>query len=176
MLYIWKWYQITDEIYKWIISEIIYPFRIEKQNLEVWYTKWIFTPCYILLDSSWKINIVGDESQTDGEDLKTLSGKWTVYSLACSQAACIFGNDVHGFYISDVIMGAMAFQITSLTSVYSTVYSGVYSSANQRKQQSSASLAFVWGIHRSPVNSPHKWPVTRQMFPFDDVIMFRDVC
>ena len=31
--------------------------------------------------------------------------------------------------------------------------------------------AFVWGIHRGPVNSPHKWPVTRKMFPFDDVIM-----
>ena len=38
--------------------------------------------------------------------------------------------------------------------------------------QSSASLAFVRGIHRWPVNSPHKWPVTRKMFPFDDVIMF----
>ena len=30
----------------------------------------------------------------------------------------------------------------------------------------------MWGIHRGPVNSPHKWPVTRKMFPFDDVIMF----
>ena len=28
-----------------------------------------------------------------------------------------------------------------------------------------------WGIHRGPVNSPHKWPLTRKMFPFDDVIM-----
>ena len=65
-------------------------------------------------------------------------------------------------------MDAMASQITSLTIVYSTVYSG----ADQRKHQSSASLAFVWGIHRRPVNSPHKWPVTRKMFPFDDVIMF----
>ena len=37
--------------------------------------------------------------------------------------------------------------------------------------QSSASLAFVRGIHRWPVNSPYKWPVTRKMFPFDDVIM-----
>ena len=37
--------------------------------------------------------------------------------------------------------------------------------------QSSASLAFVRGIHRGPVNSPHKWPVTRKMFPFDDVTM-----
>ena len=46
-----------------------------------------------------------------------------------------------------------------------------YSAADQRKHQSSASLAFVRGIHRWPVNSPHKWPVTRKMFPFDDVIM-----
>ena len=67
----------------------------------------------------------------------------------------------------DVIMGAIASQITSLTIVYSTVYSG----ADQSKHQSSASLAFVWGIHRGPVNSPHKWPVTRKMFPFDEVIM-----
>ena len=70
-------------------------------------------------------------------------------------------------HYNDAIMGTMASQITSLTSVYSTVYSG----ANQRKHQSSASLAFVLGIHRGPVNSPHKWPVTRKMFPFDDVIM-----
>ena len=40
--------------------------------------------------------------------------------------------------------------------------------------QSSASLAFVRGIHRWPVNSPHKLPVTRKMFPFDDVIMNDD--
>ena len=69
-------------------------------------------------------------------------------------------------FISVVIMSAMASQITSLMIVYSTVYSGAY----QRKHQSSASLAFVRGIHRWPVNSPHKWPVTPKMFPFDDVI------
>ena len=51
-------------------------------------------------------------------------------------------------YYDDVIMGAIASEITSLTIVYSTVYSGA-----------------------SPVNSPHKWPVKRKMFPFDDVIM-----
>ena len=67
----------------------------------------------------------------------------------------------------DVIMGTIASQITSLVIVYSAVYSEVY----QRKHQSSASLAFVRGIHRGPVNSPHKGPVTRKMFPFDDVIM-----
>ena len=66
-----------------------------------------------------------------------------------------------------LIMGTIASQITSLTIVYSTVYSD----ADQRKHQSSVSLAFVWGIHRGPVNSPYKWPVTRKMFPFDDVIM-----
>ena len=70
-------------------------------------------------------------------------------------------------HYDDVIMGAMASQITSLTIVYSTVYSD----ADQRKHQSSAPLAFVRGIHRGPVNSPHKWPVTRKMFPFHDVIM-----
>ena len=64
-------------------------------------------------------------------------------------------------------MGAMASQITSLNIVHSTAYSG----GDQRKHQSSASLAFVRGIHRWPVNSPHKWPVTRKIFLFDDVIM-----
>ena len=64
-------------------------------------------------------------------------------------------------------MGAMGSQITSLTIVYSTVHSGT----DQRKHQSSALLAFVRGIHRRPVISPYKWPATRKMFPFDDVIM-----
>ena len=68
---------------------------------------------------------------------------------------------------NDVTMGTIASQITSLT----TVYSIVYSNADQRKHQSSASLAFVRGIHRGPVISPQKWAVTLKMFPFDDVIM-----
>ena len=70
-------------------------------------------------------------------------------------------------HYDDIIMGPIASQITSLTIVYPIVYS----SSDQRKHQSSASLAFVRGIHRGPVNSPHKGPVTRKMFPFDDVIM-----
>ena len=57
------------------------------------------------------------------------------------------------WHYDDVIMGTMASQITSLTMVYLTVYSG----ENQWKHQSSASLAFVRGIHRWLVNSPHKW-------------------
>ena len=75
-------------------------------------------------------------------------------------------NKTHQHY-NDVIMSAMASQITSLHIVYSTVHSG----ADQGKHQSSASLAFVWGIHRWPVNSQHKLPITRKMFPFDNVIM-----
>ena len=67
-------------------------------------------------------------------------------------------------------MGAMASQITSLTIVYSTVYSDT----DQRKHQSSTSLAFVRGIRRWPVNSLRKRPVTRKMLPFDDVIMSKD--
>ena len=70
-------------------------------------------------------------------------------------------------HYSDIKMGAMASQITSFTIVYSAVYSRTY----ERKHQISASLAFVREIPRGPVNSPHKWPVTRKMFPFDDVIM-----
>ena len=70
-------------------------------------------------------------------------------------------------HYTDVTMSPMASQIISLTIVYSTVYSV----ADQRKHQSSASLAFVRGIRRRPVNSPHKWPVTRKMLPFGDVIM-----
>ena len=70
-------------------------------------------------------------------------------------------------HYGDVIMSAMASQITSLSVVYSTIYSG----ADQRKHQSSMSLAFVREIHRWPVNSPHKGPVTQKMFPFDYVVM-----
>ena len=76
-------------------------------------------------------------------------------------------------HYNDVIMNTMVSQITSLMIVYSTVYLG----ANQRKHQSSASLAFVWGIHRWLVNSSHKGPVSQKMFPFDDVItQHRNLC
>ena len=76
-------------------------------------------------------------------------------------------SEAHIYHYGDVIMGAIASQITSLA----IVYSAFYSVADQRKYQSSALLACVRKIHRGPVNSPHKWPVTWKMFPFDDVIM-----
>ena len=68
---------------------------------------------------------------------------------------------------SDVIMSAMTSQITDVSIVCSSVCSG----ADQRRHQSSASLAFMRGIHRRQVDSPHKGPVTRKMFLFDDVII-----
>ena len=93
--------------------------------------------------------------------LWTLSLKWLLPLGFC------FTERSQWSHYSDVIMGAMASKITSVSIVYSTVCSG----ADQRKHQSSASLAFVRGIHRWPVNSPHKGPVKRKMFPLDDVIM-----
>ena len=101
-----------------------------------------------------------------------LAQKCAGYISTCSvSCACIYVSlplqrivtDHH----CDVIMGAIASEITSVSIVYSTVCSGT----DQRKHQSSASLAFVRGIHRSPVTSMHKRPVTRKMSPFDDVIM-----
>ena len=64
-------------------------------------------------------------------------------------------------------MGAMASQIASVSILYSTVCSGT----NQRKHQSPASLAFLRGVRRWPVDPPHKGPVTRKMYPFYDVII-----
>ena len=62
---------------------------------------------------------------------------------------------------------AIASQITGV----SIVCSVVCSDAEHRHYQSSVSLAFMRMIHRWPVDSPRKGPVTRKMYPFDDVIM-----
>ena len=97
---------------------------------------------------------------------------WRLQAISYYQiyvAMTFWGHNQLNYY-NDVIMGVMASQTTSFTIVYSTVYLG----ADQRKHQSFASLAFVQGIHRWPVNSPHKWPVTRKMAPFDDVIMYKN--
>ena len=77
---------------------------------------------------------------------------------------------IHDWWVSkrynDVIMSAMASEIPSLTIFTQPFYSGT----DERRHQSSASLAFVRGIHHWPVNSPHKGPVTWKIFPSDDVI------
>ena len=93
------------------------------------------------------------------------TGRGTIQWSACFLMPTL--SSLVTSHYNNVIMGVMASQVTSLKIVYSTIHSG----GDQRKHQSSVSLAFVWGIHRWPVNSPHKGPVMRKMFPFDDVIM-----
>ena len=82
------------------------------------------------------------------------SKDWQTGKHFCSSRAIVLI-----IHFNDVLMSAMASQITRLTIVYSIVCSV----ADQRKYQSSASLAFVRGIYR---------PITRKMFPFDEVIMY----
>ena len=77
-----------------------------------------------------------------------------VHSLLWLIYACMF-QIKHPHY-SDVIISEMTTQIIGVSMVCSTVCSG----EDQRKHQSSASLAFVKGIHRWSVNPPHKGPVT----------------
>ena len=116
---------------------------------------------------SFKLHKISFKSHRD-QWVKVLVPSLIVKYHDSSRRPCLEILSTRKTHYNDVMMSAIASQITSLTIVYSIVYSD----ADQRKHQSSASLAFVWGIHRWPVNSPHKWPVTRKMFPFDDVIMF----
>ena len=119
---------------------------------------------YLLISVSFHVNLPSnfwDMVISKFELQKSRSGLWVRWKFEVTKSA------QHPFHYCDVIMGTVASQITSLTIVYSTVYSD----ADQRKHQSYASLAFMRGIHRGPVNSPHKGPVTRKIFPFDDVIM-----
>ena len=71
-------------------------------------------------------------------------------------------------HYNDVIRSAMASQITGVP----IVCSAVCLSVDRRKHQSSVSLAFERGIHRWPMNSLHKGPVTRKKFAFDDIIIY----
>ena len=103
------------------------------------------------------------------KDLTVAVKLWDIYLniYIVNKTDCVWYQaqpPVHHYH--DVIMSATSSQIISLTIVYSTIYSGT-----DQTHISSTSLAFVWGIHRWLVNSPHKGPVTQKMFPFDDVIM-----
>ena len=89
----------------------------------------------------------------------------SVLSINNQSPQCWWSNPAH---YNDVRMSTMASQSTSTSMVCLIICSG----ADRRKHQSSVSLAFVRGIHRWLVNSLHKGPVTRKMFPFDDVIMW----
>ena len=135
-------------LWKIIRVQRLWPWSIHTSHGDIW--TWL--KCKVLVSLNFEQWYDYDQAPI------TLINTWdTPCQLVCFSAWLYTG----------VIMGMLASQITSFTIVHLTVYSD----ADQRKYQSSASLAFVWGIHRRPVNSPHKWPVTRKMFPFDDVIM-----
>ena len=125
----------------------------------------VFLFCFVCLCffGRW---VGGYSIYTDDKSIETESTKRTFVKLEL-RVMSLPGNSQAKSHYTDATMSPMASQITSLWIVYSTVYS----SSDQRKHHSSASLAFVRGIHRGPVNSPHKRPVTRKMFSFDDVIM-----
>ena len=115
---------------------------------------------YILLYVNGNVNPYFIDFMTNCRTVNQISSIVFILSTICISVS------ITGHY-NDVIMRPLVSEITSLTIVYSTVYWV----ADQRKYQSFVSLAFVRRIHRWPVNSQHKGPVTRKLFPFADVIM-----
>ena len=87
-------------------------------------------------------------------------------TLCCDIQRVLLQLWLHLTHDSDVIMSMMASQITSVSVVYSTICWG----ADQRNHHKLCVTGLCEG--NSPVNSPHKGPVTRKMFPFNDVIMY----
>ena len=98
-----------------------------------------------------------------------ISGISSIHIILSSNYTYMSGNFI--ITVTSERTSMMTSQITSLTIVYSTVYSGT----DERKHQSSASLTFVRGIHWWLVNSPHIGPVMWKTFPFDDVIMIHSI-
>ena len=122
--------------------------------------------CFGANDKQW---IPHKKGQLCGACIYGMTSSWVVtprnvtdrcWTLKHFPLVCTIGDDIRCHY-SDVIISAMVSQITCVSIVSSTVCSG----ADQIKHQSSASLAFVKGIHWWPVDSPHKGPVTQKMLP-----------
>ena len=133
-----------------------------------------FNQCFLHATSivrwSWHYRLLSPWAPWLGEWEGLLQRVWLLFRtedpIVLEVSVVVHSRNLH---YTDVIMGMMASQITSLTIVCWTVYSRCRSKI---KHQSSASLAFVRGIHRWLVYSLHTGPVTQKMFPFDDVIMW----
>ena len=128
-------------------------------------------PWYAFDKYQFKISAMINDEHTLGTLLKTKFQIMCVCVFFMMWALILTQSNITRhckYHYNDVIMNTMASQITSLMIVYSGV---VYSATDQRKYQSSGSLAFVRGIHRGPMNSPYKRPVMWKMSPFDDIIM-----
>ena len=148
-MYIFPWlpniYLVDSE---WILSEKNNSALISEKSSFNYYSK------YCANVSDWK-TCYGDDINTFFRSLIFLVVIATIETLKTT------------FHYSDVITGPMGSQNTSPINVYSSEYSGT----DQRKHLISASLAFVRGFHRWPLISRHRWPLTRKMFKFYDVIM-----
>ena len=153
-----RWCKFQDDIFE------------AKWDMNTWIYKWIWEKLFKFLPANWPSNLtIAHGQQTCRNHEKRTKTQTKTWKCFAKDIQILSSSEGFPSHYSDVIMGTIVSQITSLTIVYSTVYSD----ADQRKHQSSVSLAFVRGIHLGLVNSPHKWPVTRKMFPFDDVIMNR---
>ena len=132
------------------IVVICYPILDSDFTSIIW--KYMGASAWWYNEKVWVCNVNGIAQRrrlVDGNIFMSPEGEWL----------CVHRPIPKLCHYTDVIMTTIASQITSLTVVYSTVYSD----ADQRKHQS----------------SPHKGPVTRKMFPFDDVFMvmpFRPRC
>ena len=115
--------------------------------------------------SQWETALLcNDVSHWLGASLESALDHRQAKSMA---EMCSYVQGINWYHNNGVTMSAVMSQITGM----STVCSVACSSAHQRKHQRSASLAFVRGNHRWPVDSPHKEPVTLKMFPYSDIIM-----
>ena len=100
---------------------------------------------------SWQATVAHTDTQRQSHSLHYFLWRFRWLSVhKCDQTNPHSKDPRIPVHYSDVIMGTMASLIPSLTGV---VYSTVHPGADQRKHQSSTSLAFVWGIHRRSVNS-----------------------
>ena len=123
----------------------IYTYRLAITHFNLYFS------CHIQNTNITVISIINIIKYSDDDHL----GPWSTYLWRRSSAS----SHQPSQHYNDVILGAMVSQIIRLTIVYLTVYSG----ADQRKHQSSASLDFVRGIHRWPVIM--EFPEKRALFP-----------
>ena len=120
-------------------------FRVNYSDVITWIdlqNYWPFLISIWILTAQYKVSV-------DGHTICLWNSGSVIVNPCCIVVFSTFLFGMDNEHYSDVIMSAMAYQITSIWSVCSTVCSSV----DQRKHQSSASLAFARGIHRLPVNS-----------------------
>ena len=157
---------LTSKVVSMSLKFLSLPFQPFMEPTVLWF-KYNTSRAPRISTASWNIRMMSHErlGLSNHRKLDSLFSKasscWRQRSLELRITGSYWGEPqltgglpvdspcVKGIHYSDVTRGTIVSQITSLTIVYSTVYSG----ADQRKHQSSASLAFVWRIHRGQVAS-----------------------